>query len=129
MLTRPSENGQKRSINRSNFYLLSQQNMSKHWTERNGGVWPSRASVSGKLVYEMYDSTNDAFILVRQRACDGFFEAEYLVKGKPDPQWSLPFWENIGGNGIFETQSDALSNIITITNNHLRGGMPPERSR
>jgi hypothetical protein len=98
--------------------------MSKHWTERKGGIWPSRPAALGKLVYEMYDSTNDAFILVWQRACDGFFESEYLVKGKPDPQWSLSFWENIGGHGIFETQADALSNVKAMANRHLQDGVP-----
>jgi hypothetical protein len=92
--------------------------MSKQWTERNGGIWPSRAPASATLVDETYDSTHDAFILIWRRASDGFFEAEYLVKGKPDPQWSLPFWENIAGYGIFETQADALSNIREIAKNY-----------
>jgi hypothetical protein len=123
----PAWFGQKHSSNRINFHMPYSKNMSKHWTERNGGIWPNRASASDKLVYEMYDSKNDAFILVWERASDGFFEAEYLVKGKPDPQWTLPFWENIGGHGIFETQANALSNMKAIANNRLRGGVSLER--
>lgn len=94
--------------------------MSTPWTERKGGIWPSRASVKDKLVHEEYDSARDAFMLIWQRESDGFFEIQYLVKGKVEPQWSLPFWENIAGHGIFENEADATSELEAFTDNYRR---------
>lgn len=79
--------------------------MSTPWTERHGGIWPNQTATLNQLVVETYDSQSDAFTLIWQRASDGHFQIEYLVKGKAriDPQWSLPFWGNIAGQGIYET--------------------------
>jgi hypothetical protein len=94
--------------------------MSTPWTERHGGLWLNRATTADELVSEKYDSEHDAFILIWRRAYDGYFMAEYLVKGKAnsDPQWSLPFWGNIAGQGIFGTLEDAQRHLRAIANDH-----------
>lgn len=90
--------------------------MSTRWTERHGGIWLNRANTLNKLVVEEYDSESDSITLIWQRASDGYFEVEYLVKGKvrSDPQWSLPFWGNIAGRGIYGTLADAQANLKAI---------------
>lgn len=100
--------------------------MSAPWNERHGAIWPNRASAHDKLVDEQYNSTSDAFTLIWQRAIDGFYEAEYLVKGKVNPQWSLPFWENLAGQGIFETLADARSYLEAFAD--YLPDLNPERS-
>jgi len=94
--------------------------MSTPWTERKGGIWPTRSSAKDKLVYEEYDSARDAFMLIWQRESDGFFEIQYLVKGNVEPQWSLPFWENIAGHGIFENEADPTSELEAFADNYRR---------
>jgi hypothetical protein len=94
--------------------------MSTPWTERNGGIWPSRASAKDKLVYEEYVSAHDAFVLIWQRESDCLFEAEYLVKGKAEPQWSLLFWENVAEHGVYESQTDAHADIKAFMGNYRR---------
>ncbi|TVO52665.1 hypothetical protein [Denitromonas halophila] len=91
-------------------------NMSKPWTERHGGLWLNRARTSDKLVAEEYDEKHEAFTLIWQRASDGHFQVEYLIKGKEhrDPQWSLPFWGNIAGQGIFGTLGDAQAHLKAV---------------
>ena len=90
--------------------------MSTPWTERHGGIWLNRASTLDKLVFEKYDSESDSFTLIWQRASDGHFQIEYLVKGKAhsDPQWSLPFWGSIAGQGIYGTLADAEVDLKAI---------------
>jgi hypothetical protein len=92
--------------------------MSAPWIERHGGLWLNRAEASDKLVAEEYDPVRDAFLLVWQRASDGLFQVEYLVKGKArtDPQCSLPLWGNVAGPGIFGTLDDAQSHLKAIAN-------------
>lgn len=94
--------------------------MSEAWIERHGGLWINRAETASKLVVEQYDSEHDAFTLIWQRASDGFFEVEFLLKGKAcsDPQWSLPFWESVAGQGIYGTLADAHSHLRAIINEH-----------
>ncbi|QTN26200.1 hypothetical protein HZ993_12675 [Rhodoferax sp. AJA081-3] len=96
--------------------------MSKPWVERSGGIWLSRAQTFDKLLVEEYDQEHDAFILIWQRASDGHFQVEYLVKGKEhrDPQWSLPFWGNIAGQGIYGTLADANADLNAIAKEHHR---------
>jgi hypothetical protein len=96
--------------------------MSAPWTERNGGIWLNRASTSDKLVVEEYDAMSDTFTLIWQRASDGYFQIEYLVKGKArtDPQWSLPFWGNIAGQGIYGTLADAQADLKAIVGEYRR---------
>lgn len=94
--------------------------MSKPWTERHGGLWLNRAETKDQLVREHYDEEADAFTLIWRRASDGYFQVEYLVKGKAqtDPQWSLPFWGNIAGQGIFGTRADAERHLKAIFEQH-----------
>ncbi|MET3137074.1 hypothetical protein AAKU61_001426 [Undibacterium sp. GrIS 1.2] len=94
--------------------------MSKPWTERHGGIWLNKASTVDQLVVEEYDSERDSFTLIWQRASDGHFQIEYLVKGNAssDPQWSLPFWENIAGQGIYGTLSDAQADLKAIVSGY-----------
>lgn len=97
--------------------------MSTPWTERHGGIWLNRATTSDELLSERYDPEYDAFVLIWRRALDGRFVAEYLVKGKAvsDPQWSLPFWGNIAGQGIFGTLEDAHRHLKAVAGEHHRG--------
>ena len=94
--------------------------MSKPWTERHGGLWLNRAETKDKLVRELYDEETDTFTLIWQRASDGHFQVEYLVKGnaRTDPQWSLPLWGNIAGQGIFGTLGDAERHVKVISEQH-----------
>lgn len=94
--------------------------MSKPWTERHGGIWLNRASTVDQLVVEEYDSESDSFTLIWQRASDGHFQIEYLVKGSAssDPQWSLPFWGNIAGQGIYGTFADAQADLKAIVSEY-----------
>jgi hypothetical protein len=96
--------------------------MSSPWIERHGGLWLNRAKTSNKLVHEEYDSEHDAYILIWQRASDGHFEVEYLIKGKEDrdPQWSLPFWGSIAGHGIYGTLADATAHLNAVAREHHR---------
>ncbi|MDE3071664.1 MAG: hypothetical protein KGJ63_02900 [Pseudomonadota bacterium] len=96
--------------------------MSAPWTERHGGIWLNRANTANKLVIEEYDAESDAFTLIWQRASDGYFQIEYLVKGKArtDPQWSLPFWGNIAGQGIYGTLADAKTDLKAIVYEYHR---------
>lgn len=48
--------------------------MSTPWIERHGGLWLNRAKTNNTLVIEQYDTDHDAFILVWQRAYDGFLK-------------------------------------------------------
>jgi hypothetical protein len=94
--------------------------MSAPWIERHGGLWLNRSKTRDRLVTEQYDAVRDAFILIWQRASDGHFQVEYLVKGKAhtDPQRSLPLWGNIAGPGIFGTLNDAQVHLEAIANKH-----------
>jgi hypothetical protein len=94
--------------------------MSTPWTERHGGIWLNRASTVNQLVVEEYDSESDSFTLIWQRVSDGHFQIEYLVKGKAssDPQWSLPFWGNIAGQGIYGTLADAQADLKAIVSEY-----------
>jgi hypothetical protein len=94
--------------------------MTAPWAERNGGLWLNRAGTSDKLIAEQYHSEQDVYTLIWQRASDGLFQAEYLVKGKAqtDPQWSLPFWGNIADQGIFGTIGDAQLHLQAIADQH-----------
>ncbi len=90
--------------------------MSTSWTERHGAIWLDRANTVNKLVAEEYDSESDFYTLIWQRACDGHFQIEFLVKNSAtsDPQWSLPFWGNIAGQGIYGTLVDAQNDLALI---------------
>jgi hypothetical protein len=94
--------------------------MSNPWTERHGGLWLNRVETKDKLVREHYDAEADAFTLIWQRVSDGHFQVEYLVKGKAqtDPQWSLPLWGGIAGQGIFGTLADAERHLKAISAQH-----------
>jgi hypothetical protein len=96
--------------------------MSAPWTERHGGIWLNRANTLNKLLVEEYDSESDSFTLIWQRASDGYFLIEYLVKGKAhsDPQWSLPFWGNIAGQGVYGTLADAQADLKAIVSEYRR---------
>jgi len=96
--------------------------MSTPWTERHGGIWLNSAGTVNKLVVEEYDSESDSFTLIWQRASDGHFQIEYLVKGKArsDPQWSLPFWGNIAGQGIYGTLADAQADLKAIVSEYCQ---------
>ena len=71
---------------------------------------------------EEYDAKHDAYMVIWQRASDGHFEVEYLVKGKEhrDPQWSLPCWGSIAGHGIYGTLADAQAHLQAIAREHHR---------
>jgi len=96
--------------------------MTSPWTERHGGLWISRATTSKELIVEEYDPVRDSFTIIWRRMADGYFEAEYLVKGKAgtDPQWSLPLWGNISQSGIFGTQEDARAYVNAIADDYHR---------
>lgn len=90
--------------------------MSKPWVEKRGGLWINRANTCDELIVEEYDDENDAFLLIWRRAADGLYSTEYLVKGKEhrDPQYSLPFWGNVAGQGLFGSISDARTHASAI---------------
>jgi len=91
--------------------------MSDGWTEREGGIWKPASRVSSKLILERFDSRRHSFQLIWQRDCDGYFQVEFLIKdeGASDPQWSLPFWEDIAQGGIIESQSAAEALLKSIS--------------
>ena len=96
--------------------------MTAPWIERHGGLWLNRAATANRLLVEEFNAEHDAFTLIWQRASDGNFQAEYLVKGKAhtDPQWSLPFWGNIAGQSIFGTVEDARVHVLAISSEYRR---------
>jgi hypothetical protein len=96
--------------------------MNAPWVERHGGLWINRAGTLNKLIVEQYDPEQDAITLIWQRASDGNFQVEYLVKGNAykDPQWSLPLWGNIAGQGIFGTIGDARRHLEAVVDQRRR---------
>ena len=89
-------------------------------TERFGGIWFEQKFTSKILVSEEYDSTLDAISSIYQRTTDGHYEVAFWLKGKAasDPQWSLPLWGSIAGQGIFGTIDDAISHLRAIRDQH-----------
>jgi hypothetical protein len=94
--------------------------MSAPWIERHGGLWLNRAKTRDNLVSEEYDPLYDAFSLIWQRASDGYFQVEYLVKSKAetDPPGMLPLWSGIASQGLFGTLTDARLHLEAIANEH-----------
>ena len=94
--------------------------------ERLGGIWLEQKLTSKVLISEEYDPALDAISSIYQRSVDGHFEVAYWLKGKADsdPQWSLPLWGSIAGQGIFGTVEDARAHLQAIRDQHAisRGG-------
>ena len=87
------------------------------WEERHGGLWVDRAEPNDTVLSEHYDPELDSFMLIRQRASDDYFQVEFLIK-VADPQFSLPVWDNIAGEGIFGTLAEAERHLKTLAQEH-----------
>jgi len=96
--------------------------MVAQWVKRYGGLWLNRASTKDRLVREHYDRQSDVITLVWQRASDGYYRVEYLVKGKAttDPPETLPLWGDVAGSGIYGSIEDAERHLAAIAGQRSR---------
>ena len=89
--------------------------------EYHGGLRFDRSASAPEVLSEEYDATLDAIKAIYRRKGDGFYEVEFSIKGKAtsDPQWSLPFWGNVAGQGIFGTLEDAQAHLRSVEQQYV----------
>ena len=84
--------------------------------ERHGGIWVEERLSAKTLVSEEYDQVLDSITSIYQRKLDGHYECTFCVKPMHNngSQWSMPFWSNIAGQGIFGRMEEAFAHLQVI---------------